>query len=170
MKTVWGELAVRTNFGNRREDTFMPTESSQSLPQESRNLWFWASWIDESYYFSTVRPPGEFFLWVSFSETWLKVSIMRGFPGGASGKESTCQCRRRKRWFNLWVGKVPWWRKWQLVGYSPWGSQRVRHDSAYTHIYKNWGFKNQSWESLNTLGNKTVSEIGGKMFRIMTGG
>ena len=37
-----------------------------------------------------------------------------GFPGGASGKESTCQCRRHKRWgFNPWVGKIPWRRECQ---------------------------------------------------------
>ena len=36
------------------------------------------------------------------------------FPGGASGKEPTCQCRRRKRHgFNPWVGKIPWRRAWQ---------------------------------------------------------
>ena len=30
------------------------------------------------------------------------------FPGGASGKESTCPCRRLKRCeFDLWVGKIP---------------------------------------------------------------
>ena len=59
-----------------------------------------------------------------------------GFPGGASGKEPTWQCRRHKRCgFHPWVGKVPWRREWQLtlvllpgeshgqrslVGYSPW--------------------------------------------------
>ena len=47
--------------------------------------------------------------------------------------------------FNPWVGKVPWRRKWQptlvflpgksheqrsLVGYSPWGCKRARHDLA----------------------------------------
>jgi len=32
----------------------------------------------------------------------------------ASGKESTCQCERRRRHgFSLWVGKIPWSRKWQ---------------------------------------------------------
>ena len=52
-----------------------------------------------------------------------------------SGKDSACQCRRRKRQrFNLWVRKTLWNRKWQpapvflpgkfhgqrfLVGYSP---------------------------------------------------
>ena len=33
----------------------------------------------------------------------------QGFPGGASGEEPTCQCRRPKRHrFNPWVGKTPW--------------------------------------------------------------
>ena len=31
------------------------------------------------------------------------------FPGGASGKEPVCQCRRCKRCrFNPWVRKIPW--------------------------------------------------------------
>ena len=58
------------------------------------------------------------------------------FPGGTSGKEPACQCRRCKRpRFYPWVGKIPWRRKWQptlvflpekvhgkqnLAGYSPW--------------------------------------------------
>ena len=38
---------------------------------------------------------------------------LQGFPGGASGKEPTCSCRRHKRLgFDLWVGKIPWRRKW----------------------------------------------------------
>ena len=69
-------------------------------------------------------------------------------PGGAGGKESTCQCRRCKRHeFDPWVGKIPWSRKWQptpvflpgkfhgqrsLVGYSQWGC-RVRHNWATEH-------------------------------------
>ena len=41
-------------------------------------------------------------------------SYFWGFPGGASGKESACQCRRYKRGgFNAWVKKIPWRRKWQ---------------------------------------------------------
>ena len=32
-----------------------------------------------------------------------------GFPGGTSGKEPACQCRRQKRpAFDPWVGKIPW--------------------------------------------------------------
>ena len=38
------------------------------------------------------------------------------FPGGASGKEPTCQCRRCKRCrFDPCVRKIPWRRKWQLT-------------------------------------------------------
>ena len=34
------------------------------------------------------------------------------FPGGASDKKPSCQCRRCKRCrFYPWVGKVPWRRK-----------------------------------------------------------
>ena len=36
------------------------------------------------------------------------------FPGGASGKEPTCQCRRPKKfWFDSWVGNIPWKRAQQ---------------------------------------------------------
>ena len=60
-----------------------------------------------------------------------------GFPGGASGKEPACQCRRHKRCgFDPWVRKIPWRKEWQLIpvylpgefhgqrslaGFSPWG-------------------------------------------------
>ena len=52
--------------------------------------------------------------------------------------------------FDPWVGKILWRRKWQptpvfmpgkshrqrgLVGYSPWGCERVGHDLATEHIY-----------------------------------
>ena len=39
-----------------------------------------------------------------------------GFPGGASGKEPTCQCGRCQRHgFDPWVGKIPWRRAQQLT-------------------------------------------------------
>ena len=38
-----------------------------------------------------------------------------GLPGGISGKEPACQCRRRKRHgFDPWVEKIHWKSKWQL--------------------------------------------------------
>ena len=38
-----------------------------------------------------------------------------------SGKELACQCKRcRRRRFDPWVGKIPWWRKWQpTAGFLP---------------------------------------------------
>ena len=40
-----------------------------------------------------------------------------GFPGGASGQEPDCRCRRRRGVgrlrFDPWVGQIPWRRAWQ---------------------------------------------------------
>ena len=85
------------------------------------------------------------------NQSILKESNSECFPGGASGKEPACQCRRHKRCgFDPWVGKIPWRRECQptsvflsgesqgqrsLVGYSPW-SLRIGHDwsdLAYMH-------------------------------------
>ena len=41
------------------------------------------------------------------------LSFSFGIPWWLSGKESTCQCRKRR--FNPWVEKIPWRRKWQLT-------------------------------------------------------
>ena len=63
---------------------------------------------------------------------WEMVRVRVGFPGGISGKEPACQCRRCG--FDPWVGKISWRRAWQptpiflpgeshgqrsLAGYSP---------------------------------------------------
>jgi len=63
------------------------------------------------------------------------------FPGGASGKESACQCRRYKRCrFNPWVGKILWRRVWQLLPvFSPVKSQGRGVWLAIVHrIAKSW--------------------------------
>ena len=73
-------------------------------------------------------------------------SIDRDFLGGASGKEFSYQCKKRKRHrFDPWVGKVPWRRAWQLTpvvlprgshgqrslaGYSP---QGLKESDTTTH-------------------------------------
>ena len=81
-----------------------------------------------------------------------KESCMVGFPRGASGKESTCQCRRCQRCrFDPWVGKTLWRGKGQptpvfvpgkshgqrsLVSYSPWGckeSDTTERLSTHAH-------------------------------------
>jgi len=40
-----------------------------------------------------------------------------GFLSGASGREPTCQSRRRR--FNPWVRKIPWRRAWQSCLENP---------------------------------------------------
>ena len=82
--------------------------------------------------------------------------LFLGFPGGASVKESACQCRRCKRlrfnrWFNPWIGKILWRRAWQptlvllpgeshgqrsSAGYSPWG-RRLGHAREHAHVCDN---------------------------------
>ena len=63
------------------------------------------------------------------------LSSLMGFPGGASGKEPACQCKRQKSLaFDPRIRKIPWRRVWQptpvflpgeshgqrsLAGYSP---------------------------------------------------
>ena len=66
-----------------------------------------------------------------------------GFPGGTSGKEPACQCRRhKKRWFHPWSGGSPeegmathsstdaWRILWteEPVGLQSIGSRRVGYD------------------------------------------
>ena len=43
----------------------------------------------------------------------LSLQIDSCFPGGTSGKEPACQCRRCNRcWFNPWIRNIPWRRTW----------------------------------------------------------
>ena len=79
-------------------------------------------------WFSTMSPNKS-------NEKWFQLNIKEyGLPRWLSGKESTCQWRRRG--LGPWVRKIPWRREWQptpvflpgefhgqrnLVGYSPWG-------------------------------------------------
>ena len=59
------------------------------------------------------------------------------FPGGTSGKELSCQCRRHKRHgFDPWVRKIPWKRAWQPTpAFSPGESHGQRSLAGYNpHI------------------------------------
>ena len=65
-------------------------------------------------------------------------TLIFGLPRWQDGKESACQCRRRR--LDPRVGKIPWRRKWQpspvflpgksqgqrsLAGYSSWGCKEL---------------------------------------------
>ena len=57
-----------------------------------------------------------------------------GLPGGTSGKESACQCRRHKRReLNPWVRKIPRRRAWQPTSvFLPGESHEQRNLAGYT--------------------------------------
>ena len=75
--------------------------------------------------------------------------LLPGFPGGASGKEPTCQCRGHKiHSFDPWIGKIPWRRAGQptpvflpgkshgqrsLAGYSPQGHRELDSTEMTQH-------------------------------------
>ena len=71
--------------------------------------WWWL------HNFCSIKKPRTVHLqWVNLMVYKLYINkAVKGFPGGASGKEPTCQCRRHKRHgFSPWVGKIPWRRAW----------------------------------------------------------
>ena len=81
-------------------------------------------------------------------------------PGGASGKESSCQCRRHKRSrFDPWVGEISLSRKWHpipvflpgkfhgqrsLVGHSQRGCKEL-DTTEYTYSTPNFVLKKSSF-------------------------
>ena len=54
----------------------------------------------------------------------LQCNSLFGLPRFLSGKESTCQCRRRR--FNPWVRKTPWRKEWHPLQYSCLGNPMHR--------------------------------------------
>ena len=94
--------------------------------------------------------------------SWVKSTKgyqIRGFPGGPSDREPTCQCRRCS--FDPWVRMIPWRREQQstpvsmpgeshgqrsLVGNSPWG----RKEWTTTEWLNNWTcLVNEFWVELS---------------------
>ena len=102
-----------------------------------------------------------------------------GFPGGPSGKEPACQCRRHeRRGFSPWTGKVPWRGAWQQptpvflpggshgqrsqAGYSPWGHTESETTEAtqHAHTWQYWSF---SAEHESCLFIQDLSESGSSL-------
>ena len=64
-------------------------------------------------------------------------SYRRDFPGGASGKEPTCKCRRHKKpRFYPCLGNIPWSRKWQPTPvFLSWKSHGQRKLLGYVTVH-----------------------------------
>ena len=92
--------------------------------------------------------------------TELNWRLLEGFPGGASVKESACQCRRHKRYeFDPWVGEIPWRRAWQPTPvFLPGESHRQRYLVGLHGVTK-------TWTGLKQLGMHTHSHDIYKMVR-----
>ena len=71
-----------------------------------------------------------------------------GFPSGSVVKNPPARQETQETWFDPWVEKIPWSRKWQptavflpgeshgwrsLVGYSPWGSKELDMTKVTDH-------------------------------------
>ena len=76
------------------------------------------------------------------------------FPSWCSGKESTHQRRRcRSLGFNLWVGKIPWRRKWQATPvFLPGKFHGLRSLGATVHTAA------KSWTTLRDWAHKLTSQ------------
>ena len=75
-----------------------------------------------------------------YTHTYTHIQYYMCCPGGGSGKEPNCQCRRYG--FNPWVWKIPWKREWlstpvilpgkshgqtSQMGYSPQGHKESEY-------------------------------------------
>ena len=99
--------------------------------------------------FFTTEPLGKT---IKTDKDWkmlISFNYKEGF-GLSGASQAACQCKRhRRRRFNLWVGRIPWKRKWQptpvflpgkfhgersLAGYSPWGHKESHPTERLTMI------------------------------------
>ena len=90
--------------------------------------------------------------------------IAASIPGGASGKEPACQCRRFKRCgFDPWVGKISWRRAWQptpgkatsLAWRLPWTEEPESDTTEQLSTQKKSRGKCNREEKKNILDGKT---------------
>ena len=94
-----------------------------------------------------------------------------GLPGGASGKEPACQCRRHRRCqFHPWLGKIPWRRMWQSTpvflpreSHGHRGAWRAKvHGVTKSRIWQKWLSTNthqkEKESAMLTAGRKPFQE------------
>ena len=79
------------------------------------------------------------FTWTSQVQHLVYETKQKGIPGGASGKESTCQCSRGG--LDAWVRNIPWRRRWQPTPvFLPGESQGQRSPAGYSpRVHKRVG-------------------------------
>ena len=107
----WERLKARGEGGDRGWDGWVASPIQMTWVWVNSGSWWW-----------TGRPG---MLWSIGSQSrtrlsdWTELSTLFELLRWLSGKESPCQCRRRRRsGFNPWVMKTPWRRKWHPLQYS----------------------------------------------------
>ena len=156
-KIPWTEVPGGLQSMVHRAEPDWSWLSMQSMhwPEDLSPLWcplYRAAWVSLSWHGSQISPKPP----IQEIKVGTKISAFHDLAAESSqvrrGKESTCPCRRRKRWgFNPRVGKMPWSGKWQStpvflageshgqrspVGYSPWSHRRVKHDWVTEDAWK----------------------------------
>ena len=74
----------------------------------------------------------------------VKLQVIWSFPGGSVIKNPLANAGRcRRRWFNPWVRKIPWKRKWQPTPVFLLSKSHVQRNLA--------GYSPQSLKELDTI-------------------
>ena len=147
------KIAVWNILGTNKYLLFVSQETLSSSENNAPFLWGNNCFSLISFHTLTCDPKESSYLFTHgyFSchvcirdehRTWSKPIKTPFWP---SGKESVCQCRRRRRsWFDPWVGKIPWRRKWQpTLVFLPGKS----HGQRSLVVYSPWVTKSQTWLS-----------------------
>ena len=112
----WGPCTVRNN---------------SKIPEERCQGW---SCGTQTLQLSLPTLSSECYQQLLLSTSLCEVAAIFYMSGGASGQESTCQCRRpKRRGFNPWVRKIPWRRAWQPIPvFLPGESHGQRNLAGYS--------------------------------------
>ena len=131
--TVALEVPLSMGFSRQAYWNGLPCPPPEDLPDPGIEPASLISHALAGGFFMTVREPHLY-----ISKLLQRLERIPEFPGGASGKEPACQCRRCKRCrLDLWVRKIPQRRTRQTSpvflpvkchGQRSLGSQRVGHD------------------------------------------
>ena len=121
-------IISRQEFFNRQTEG--PT-CRNSIVSSDSHLQTGHGWPDQSHLAcvrcSYTSVPGSVCVHFFEANSWNCGSLCYGFPGGASGKEPACQCRRLQRHrFSPWVRKIPWRRDGNPLQYSCLGNSMDR--------------------------------------------
>ena len=116
--TVWPQESVHLRWSQNSTSKSLRTELTAQ--RAGWDLRLQPNWVD--------------FLIKLTNKNQCSSEYFLGLVRWLSGKESSCSCRRHKRWgFDPWIGNIPWRRKWQPTSvFSPEQSHGQRNLAGYS--------------------------------------